>query len=187
MRYLYLKFFCQSTIIELLQFYYRKEPQVSIAQLFIASVILLLLSFPQVTIRFGEAPINYQYVLAHTKRDLDCLAKNIYFEARGESQRGKIAVAQVTLNRVRHPGEFSKTICGVVYQKDQFSWTNLPKQTIKDLQQWEESLHIARGVLHGKMFLENFDALYFHASYVKPQWRATKQYIRTIGKHIFYI
>jgi spore germination cell wall hydrolase CwlJ-like protein len=63
----------------------------------------------------------------------------------------------------------------------------LPKQTIKDLQQWEESLHIAKGILSGRIFLENFDALYFHADYVKPQWRATKQYISTIGKHIFYL
>ena len=157
------------------------------AQLVIAALIVLSLSFPSVSIKINDIPINYNYVLAHNKRDLECLAKNIYFEARGESRQGKIAVAQVTLNRVIHPGEFHKTICGVVYQKDQFSWTNLPKQTIKDLQQWEESLHIAKGVLTGRMFLENFDALYFHADYVKPQWRATKQYISTIGKHIFYL
>lgn len=159
----------------------------NISQLILAVAIVLFLFFPQVSIKFGEAPVNYYYVLAHTKRDLDCLAKNIYFEARGESRQGKIAVAQVTLNRVKHPGEFSKTICGVVYQKDQFSWTNLPKATVKDIQQWEESLHIAQGILRGKIFLENFDALYFHANYVKPQWRSTKQYIRTIGKHIFYL
>ena len=158
----------------------------SIARLFTAVATVLLMFFPQVSIKFTEVPINYYYVLAHTKRDLDCLAKNIYFEARGENRQGKIAVAQVTLNRVKHPEEFKKTICGVVYQKDQFSWTNLPKATVKDLQQWEESLHIARGVLSGRIFLENFDALYFHANYVKPQWRTTKQYIRTIGKHIFY-
>lgn len=157
------------------------------AQLVVAVAIVLCLSFPSVSIKINEIPINYNYVLAHTKRDLECLAKNIYFEARGESRQGKIAVAQVTLNRVIHQAEFHKTICGVVYQKDQFSWTNLPKQTVRDLQQWEESLHIAKGVLTGRMFLPNFDALYFHASYVKPQWRATKQYISTIGKHIFYL
>ncbi len=159
----------------------------SIAQLLIASVIVLLLSFPQVSIKFGETPINYYYALAHTAQDLNCLAKNIYFEARGESYKGKIAVAQVTLNRVKHPGDFSKTICGVVYQPDQFSWTSLPKQAIIDKKQWEECLHIARGVLHGKIFLDDFNALYFHAHHVKPYWRKSKQHIRTIGKHIFYV
>jgi N-acetylmuramoyl-L-alanine amidase len=160
---------------------------VNIARLVTAAAIVLLLSFPQVSIKFGETPINYYYVLAHTKQDLHCLAKNIYFEARGESNRGKIAVAQVTINRVKHPGDFSKTICGVVYQPDQFSWTSLPKQAIKDTKQWEESLHIAQGVLSGRIFLENFNALYFHAQHVKPYWRKTKKHIRTIGKHIFYV
>jgi N-acetylmuramoyl-L-alanine amidase len=160
---------------------------VNIARLVTAGVIVLLLSFPQVSIKFGETPINYYYVLAHTTQDLHCLAKNIYFEARGESNQGKIAVAQVTLNRVKHTGNFSKTICGVVYQPDQFSWTSLPKQAIKDIKQWEESLHIAQGVLSGKVFLENFNALYFHAQHVKPYWRTTKRHIRTIGKHIFYV
>jgi len=160
---------------------------VSIAQLFIASVIVLLLSFPQVSIKFGETPINYYYALAHTKQDLNCLAKNIYFEARGESYKGKIAVAQVTINRVKHPEDFSKTICGVVYQPDQFSWTKLPKQAILDTKQWEASLHIAQGVLSGRIFLENFNALYFHAQHVKPYWRTNKKHIRTIGKHIFYV
>lgn len=159
----------------------------NIAQLLIAVAAVLCLSFPSISIKISEPPINYNYVLAHTKRDLECLAKNIYFEARGESKQGKIAVAQVTLNRVIHTAEFNKTICGVVYQKHQFSWTNLPKQSIRDLEQWEESFHIAQGILHGKIFLENFDALYYHADYVKPQWRVTRQYISTIGKHIFYL
>jgi spore germination cell wall hydrolase CwlJ-like protein len=159
----------------------------NLAQLVIAAVIVLFLSFPQVSIKISEIPINYEYVLAHTKKDVECLAKNIYFEARGETRQGKIAVAQVTLNRVKHPGDFNKTICGVVYQKDQFSWTSIPKQAVKDLKQWEESLAIAQNMLRGRLFLENFDALYFHADYVKPQWRSTKQYIKTIGKHIFYL
>jgi spore germination cell wall hydrolase CwlJ-like protein len=156
------------------------------ASLTLAVLLVLTLSFPQVSFS-PLRPINYNYVLAHTKKDLECLAKNIYFEARGESKEGKIAVAQVTLNRVIHQTEFNKTICGVVYQKDQFSWTNDRVLNIKDNYQWEEAQHIALGILQGKLFLENFDALYFHANYVKPTWRNTKQYITTIGKHIFYL
>lgn len=149
-------------------------------------LLVLSLSFPSISFT-PLRPINYTYVLAHTNKDLECLAKNIYFEARGESKEGKIAVAQVTLNRVIHQTEFKKTICGVVYQKDQFSWTNDRVQNIKDYYQWEEAQHIALGILQGKIFLENFDAIYFHADYVKPTWRNTKQYITTIGKHIFYL
>jgi N-acetylmuramoyl-L-alanine amidase len=159
---------------------------VSIAQLLIASVIILLLSFPQVSIKFGETPINYYYALAHTKQDIECLAKNIYFEARGESSKGKIAVAQVTLNRVNHPQDFNKTICGVVYQPNQFSWTSMPKQAIRDTKQWQEALYIAKGMLSGKLFINNFNALYFHRHDVQPHWRKTKQRIKTIDKHIFY-
>jgi len=149
-------------------------------------LLVLSLSFPTAS-GAPLQPINKTYKIKHTKRDLDCLAKNIYFEARGEPVRGKIAVAQVTLNRVVHSSEFDKTICGVVYQKDQFSWTSDRKLTVKDRYQWEEAQHIARGILQGKLFLENFEALYFHANYVKPQWRVTKQYLKTIGKHVFYL
>jgi len=158
----------------------------NLANLTLIVLVVLSLSFP-VASSAPLRPTNYQYKLQHTKKDVECLAKNIYYEARGESQKGKIAVAQVTLNRVIHPSEFNKTICGVVYQKDQFSWTSTRKNYIKDKYHWEEAEHIARGILQGKLFLENFDALYFHTNYTKPTWRHTKQYITTIGKHIFYL
>ena len=156
------------------------------ASLTLTVLLVLSLSFPSAS----SAPlqtINKQYKIKHTNKDIECLAKNIYFEARGESHKGKIAIGQVTLNRVIHSSEFNKTICGVVYQKDQFSWTNDRKNHIKDHYQWEEAQHIAKGILQGKLFLENFEALYFHANYTKPTWRNTKQYITTIGKHIFYL
>ena len=72
----------------------------------------------------AEKTLNtaYQTVKA-TNAELLCLAKNIYYEARGEPMHGKIAVAQVTLNRVTHRTEFQSSICGVVYAKHQFSWT----------------------------------------------------------------
>jgi len=159
----------------------------NIAQLIITAAIVPILFFPNPSITSQKLQINYKYVIPYTNQDLQCLAKNIYFEARGENTQGKLAVAQVTLNRVIYSGDSRSTICGIVYQKNQFSWTKLPRLKIKNLQQWEESLHIANGILAGKLFLANFDALYFHSSYVKPQWRVTKQYIRTIGKHIFYL
>jgi len=126
-------------------------------------------------------------------RNLECLAMNIYKEARGESFEGKVAVAQVTINRVDHP-KFPKDICSVVYQKNvvmekvvcQFSWycegINHKKPNDK---LYEESYAIAKKVLLEGFRLDSLnDAIYFHAVYVNPSWPYQK--IGKIGNHIFY-
>ena len=135
------------------------------------------------------------YVSAEEKlKQLDCLTRNIYWEAASEPFEGKVAVAQVTLNRVED-GRFANTVCGVVYQKNvfyekvvcQFSWFCEGNHKIKAVYQpmWKESELVAKKVL-----LENFrlpsmkNALYYHADYVNPNWRKPK--IDQIGRHIFY-
>ena len=130
-------------------------------------------------------------------RQLDCLAKNIYYEAGIEKYEGKLAVAQVTMNRV-NSGKYPKDICSVVYQKTtdqnlrtvcQFSWTCMVKElVIKDKYSWEESQLIAKRALtepfvHDTIAQSN--ALFFHAVYVKPNWEKTKV-VKQIGNHIFY-
>jgi spore germination cell wall hydrolase CwlJ-like protein len=130
-------------------------------------------------------------------RQLDCLAKNIYYEAGSEKYEGKLAVAQVTMNRV-NSGKYPKDICSVVYQKTtdqnlrtvcQFSWTCMVKElVIKDKYSWEESQLIAKRALtepfvHDTIAQSN--ALFFHAVYVKPNWEKTKV-VKQIGNHIFY-
>lgn len=119
-------------------------------------------------------------------RELQCLAKNIYFESRGEPFHGKVAVAQVTVNRVQHETNFKSTICGVVYESKQFSWTLESPKSIKDKQAWEESLAIAKAVISGRLRIPDFDALYFHTKQVKPKWRKAKRIVKIIGNHIFY-
>jgi len=115
--------------------------------------------------------------------DAICLAKNIYYEARGEGIKGMQAVAQVTLNRTKSE-RFPSTICEVVYQKYQFSWTanknKAPKGNV-----WEVAKWIARDTLDGNGHIKNFDALYFHNTSVKPNWKLRK--VATIGRHIFYL
>jgi len=135
------------------------------------------------------------YVSAEDKlKQLDCLTRNIYWEAASEPFEGKVAVAQVTLNRVES-GRFANTVCGVVYQKNvfyekvvcQFSWFCEGNHKIRAVYQpmWQESELVAKKVL-----LENFrlpgmkNALYYHADYVNPNWR--KPRIEKIGRHIFY-
>jgi spore germination cell wall hydrolase CwlJ-like protein len=128
------------------------------------------------------------------ERQLECLAMNIYREAGHENFEGKVAVAQVTMNRASHPS-FPKDVCAVVFQKSvvmdrvicQFSWycDTAHKARPVNPKAYDESMAVAKKVL-----LEGFrldvmkEALYYHANYVNPQWNLEK--IGTIGNHIFY-
>lgn len=134
------------------------------------------------------------YVSAeNVDRTLDCLAMNIYREAGHEKFEGKVAVAQVTLNRVDSP-QFPKDVCAVVYQKNvvmekvvcQFSWHCMtsPKTKPND-PAYQESYAVAKKVLLEGFRLDGLkDALFYHAVYVTPNWPYQK--IATIGNHIFY-
>jgi len=127
-------------------------------------------------------------------KQLDCLAKNIYYEAANEPFEGKVAVAQVTLNRVSD-SRFPMSICEVVQQKNifyekivcQFSWyCQYPsKLKVVNKQSFEESERVAKLVLYENFKLPGLDkCFYYHADYVNPGWNKTK--VTKIGKHIFY-
>lgn len=134
----------------------------------------------------SEIVVNKAYkTVKATKSELLCLAKNIYYEARGEPVQGKIAVAQVTLNRVTHRTEFDASICQVVYAKQQFSWTHERHREPRG-DAWLEAQALARAVILGTAYLPNFKALYFHNLTVKPKWNKTKKLVTRIGNHIFY-
>lgn len=124
----------------------------------------------------------------HTKDDLFCLAKNIYHEAGNQSRLGKFAIAQVTINRMKHP-QFNKTVCGVVFEPYQFSWANnrrLRWTTPSENQVWEESKEIAHKALDQGFRVKGMqDAIYYHATYASPNWRHVDRLVR-IGAHIFY-
>jgi spore germination cell wall hydrolase CwlJ-like protein len=129
-----------------------------------------------------EKPVN--------DRQLMCLAKNIYYEAGAESNKGKAAVAHVTLNRA-NSSLFPESICGVVYQKNrgtcQFSWVCQRKAYPKTLSEnWQESLQIAKQALKGHVSDPTYGALFFHATYVSPNWSRTLKRTIRIGNHIFY-
>lgn len=130
----------------------------------------------------------------YRERQLACLARNIYFEAGNEPFEGKVAVAQVTINRAQARG-FPEDICQVIYQKNiiyqrvvcQFSWycDRESASRIMHREVYTESMEVAKKVL-----LEGFrlpgltQALYYHADYVNPGWK--KERITKIGRHIFY-
>lgn len=162
-----------------------------------------------------------------SSKDIDCLAKNIYYEAGSESEEGKVAVAMVTINRVRD-GRFGKTVCAVVDQRTvvvrmkevtetrmvqtgyfgrpepvkqkttvaqnvavcQFSWRCVFVKNPKDTDaRWDESQRVARELLKGNygMWQAKYtDALYFHATAVRPVWAKSKQRVTQVGGHVFY-
>jgi N-acetylmuramoyl-L-alanine amidase len=169
--------------------------------IFVISFILIAMLVQTVTMRkFSaledkEAMASTEIVTAKDReRQLDCLAKNVYHEAGGEPFEGKVAVAQVTINR-SESGKFPKDICGVVYQKNifmekvvcQFSWhcQNGGKAIIKNTAMYNESYEVAKKVLLEGFRLDTMKkAMYFHADYVSPGWG--KPVAGKIGRHIFY-
>ena len=104
----------------------------------------------------------------------------IYYEARGESERGKLAVALATLNRVDSP-RYPKTVCEVVYQKNQFSWTRKQSKSTK----WQESRYLAQKAYDNRDILGSFKATHFHNLRVNPRWKLKR--LTKIGGHIFYV
>jgi hypothetical protein len=123
---------------------------------------------------------------------LQCLTAAVYYEARSESLEGQRAVAQVVLNRARHPA-FPKNVCGVVYQGSkrrtgcQFSFTcdgSLGQR--RDPQAWAAARRIAGAALAGSVYGPVGHATHYHASYVQPWWAASLHRAVTVGSHIFY-
>jgi spore germination cell wall hydrolase CwlJ-like protein len=157
-------------------------------------------------------------------KELNCLAKNIFFEAGGEPVEGKVAVGLVTLNRMEDP-RFPKTVCGVVDQRVtrmietqgvreirtawgttktepitirnrlticQFSWRCMFVKNPKSQdERWLESQQIARELLatnvtYSDLRVKYADALYFHATSIRPTWARQKEHVARIGGHHFY-
>ncbi len=164
----------------------------------LVAVIFLVQSVTQkkfAVLKESAGVYNSDIVSIKTReKQLDCLAINIYREAGYEPFEGKVAVAQVTMNRVAS-GKFGNDVCGVVYQKSvimekvvcQFSWAcdQVHRNRPVNKEAYNESYEVAKKVL-----LEGFrlsvlkDALYYHAAYVNPRWPLEK--IGKIGQHIFY-
>lgn len=146
-------------------------------------------------------PVNIPYhgLTAPVKKQIDCLAENIYFEAAHEPEAGKIAVAMVTLNRLT-TGNYADSVCGVVYQRTknvenkticQFSWTCQAKEmsnrlTIRRTLLYNDirDLSIRVYMNYKKMEDVTSGATYYHADYVNPGWNLSKT--TKIGRHIFY-
>ena len=128
--------------------------------------------------------------LANTRKvisraDLDCMAEALYHEARGEGRQGQMAVAEVILNRV-DSGAFPRTVCGVINQPSQFSYTIGGAKPIRNKAAYLRAKAIAQDALSGAPRQLTGGATYFHTPAVRPAWSRRFQKTVQIGRHIFY-
>ncbi len=148
---------------------------------------VVILRIPQEMAENKEKTVN--------KKQLDCMAANIYFEASTQERIGKIGVAQVTMNRVRSP-EFPNSICEVVFQGPknkkhkhlcQFSWYCDGKpDVIRSKRMWRECVYIAKYVMLGGVPDITKKSTHYHADYVQPWWAKKMEKTVKLGDHIFY-
>lgn len=156
-------------------------------------IIAAMLALNVSTLNFYELP-KYDFPKKFTEtqvKEIDCLALNIYREARGEPHEGIVAVAFVTINRTKS-SDFPSTVCEVVKQKNkstcQFSWYCMKGLPIVNPYNYEYIKKIATLVYANsdKMKDPTRGALFYHANYVKPRWSLRMKKTVAIGKHIFY-
>jgi N-acetylmuramoyl-L-alanine amidase len=139
-----------------------------------------------------------EQVFLEKQKQIECLATNIYHEARSESTIGKIAVAWVTVNRV-NTERYPDSVCGVVHDAVldsngnpkrhmcQFSWyCDGKSDTINDQESWSEALQIATLVYYSRRFDPTDGAIMYHATYVEPYWAEEFDKTVRIDEHIFY-
>ena len=166
--------------------------------LFSITISAIILALGMVNVNFHNFMpfrVNYHNLSEYSKKQITCLAENIYFEAGHEPMDGQKAVAFVTLNRVQ-TGNYADNICGVVHQKTghtcQFSWYcdktfTSRTLTIKDTPLYNEIRDLATHIVvnYDKVKDVTDGATYYHADYVKPNWRHLDK-VTQIGRHIFY-
>lgn len=168
----------------------------------IKSSLVAFLLLAASTFNGYSTPVNFELEKEQTvemflsDQDVKCLARNIYYESRGEPTEGKIAVGFVTLNRVDHP-KFPDSVCDVVHHRTrsasgknvcQFSWVCNKKTTPREQDpMWRESLTIARKLLLGQyptMKAKYGHVHYFHNTAVNPGWNLRR--VAKVGQHVFY-
>lgn len=160
---------------------------------------IIILNFAVLSFMIGLGAFKYKEVVATERvmqiaaEELLCLQQNIYFEAGNQGDLGKRAVAWVTLNRT-NDYKYPNTICEVVWQYKQFSWTLEDKNGVDianpiERKAWAISGEIAKSVLfnyHIGIHSPVGDSIMFHADYVTPYWADSYKKVVTIDDHIFY-
>lgn len=143
---------------------------------------------PKPTKKKSPVRLYWAHSQSLSSREIHCLALNIYHEARGEPHAGKVGVGQVTLNRAEAAFRNKTSVCQVVYDRSQFSWTLSPRKRFSQPQgdAWDESLQVARDVAKGLRIKGLEDSLHYHADWISPPpWSKRMLHLRSIGQHIY--
>jgi len=167
----------------------RQQKPSHLKSLIVAAVVLLA-ALLSLSVEADPRPVADQAIAASddaSGQELGCLAMNIYHEARGEPEMGKLAVAAVTMNRVNNK-HYPDSVCGVVWQNKQFSWTSAKpeSQIIKDSKAWENALEIAQRFMSGSGLSVVGKATHYHNLAVSPAWKDNQRLITQVGNHLFY-
>lgn len=158
------------------------------------ATVAAMLTLGMVAVVLGVAVIT-AVAATDDRRQLACLARNVYHEARGEPLAGQYAVAEVTMNRVG-ASTYPETVCGVVHQKTwdpqrrrwvaAFSWTAMGPRTEPRGGEWQRARTVSADVYYGRHTPQLDGATFYHAHYVRPGWSRQRARVAQIGKHHFY-
>lgn len=129
--------------------------------------------------------VDQQSIAGSLSEEMHCLAGTVYFESKGESLAGQLAVARVVMARAASP-RFPNSLCGVVYQRKQFSFIRGGKmpRIDKGHRHWRNAVAISKIAMNDGWKSPVEGALFFHARYVSPGWRLKR--MAQIDNHIFY-
>ncbi|MDP1988073.1 cell wall hydrolase [Phenylobacterium sp.] len=139
--------------------------------------------YPAAPFRLGGA--------LEASREVECLTQAVYYEARGETPAGQAAVAQVVINRARHPA-FPKTVCGVVFQgansrvcQFSFACNGVMRRPVEPAA-WRRAERVANRALSGEVMADVGHATHFHTTAVAPAWGPRLTRVTQVGQHVFY-
>jgi len=121
-----------------------------------------------------------------SRREMECLALNVYFEARGTITKQQEGVAWVAKNRAASDRFNGPDLCDVIFQPGQFAWTRGPSRAAFESDAWAEAQDIAYGVYHGSIADPTHGSLYFHEVNLAPRYRKYAHNGLRIGSHVFY-
>jgi spore germination cell wall hydrolase CwlJ-like protein len=177
-----------------LSLFWRRTDKLVLGCLLATGLIVAALGFA-LRAAFADQDRQRAFLRDTHERNLACLARNVYFEARGEPLAGQYAVAEVTINR-RGTSGFPRTLCDVVYQKTwdpqrqryvgAFSWTEFDLLPDPAGAQWRLAREVAETTYYRRRPPVLPGALFFHAVHIQPDWAQQRQRITRIGGHVFY-
>ena len=174
-------------------FWYRRDLEaMAFALLIGAALVAFGYGMHAVLARHARAQ---ELALETERRNLACLARNVYFEARGEPAEGQYAVAEVTMNR-KASRRYPATVCEVVHEKrwdairkryvGAFSWTEFYAVPEPAGEAWAFAQKVAEEVYYGRAPARVDGATFYHATYIKPSWAGKQERVARIGRHVFY-